>query len=255
MALVELRNVSKIYRLGGEEIRALDDVSLDIELGEFISVIGPSGSGKSTLMHILGCLDTPTSGTFRLDGIDIQNASPRQLAGIRNEKIGFVFQFFNLLPKLNVLQNVELPMVYAGKGSRERRERGMEALQLVGMENRARHRPSQLSGGQQQRAAIARALVNQPRIVFADEPTGNLDSHTGEAILELFRKLSSEGRTIALVTHDPEIAAVTPRQIEIRDGRIADHVDAKLAGRIRSQTAREGASDKALVSDASGAGA
>jgi putative ABC transport system ATP-binding protein len=233
MALVELRNVSKIYRLGGEEIRALDNISLDIELGEFISVIGPSGSGKSTLMHILGCLDSPTSGTIRLDSIMIQDASPSQLAAIRNQKIGFVFQFFNLLPKLNVLQNVELPMVYAGLGGRERRERALEALKLVGMENRARHRPSQLSGGQQQRAAIARALVNRPKIVFADEPTGNLDSHTGEAILELFRKLSAEGRTIALVTHDPEIAAVTPRQIEIRDGRIAEEVDKILAGLAR----------------------
>ena len=230
MALVELRNVSKIYRLGGEEIRALDDVSLDIELGEFISVIGPSGSGKSTLMHILGCLDSPSHGTIRLDGVMIQDARASQLAAIRNQKIGFVFQFFNLLPKLNVLQNVELPMVYAGLGGRERRERALEALRLVGMENRARHRPSQLSGGQQQRAAIARALVNRPKIVFADEPTGNLDSHTGEAILELFRKLSAEGRTIALVTHDPEIAAVTPRQIEIRDGRIAEEVDKTLAG-------------------------
>jgi putative ABC transport system ATP-binding protein len=235
MALVELRDVCKVYRLGGEEIRALDHVSLDIESGEFISVIGPSGSGKSTLMHILGCLDTPTSGTFRLDGVSIQDAAPRQLAAIRNQKIGFVFQFFNLLPKLNVLQNVELPMVYAGKGGRERRERAMTALKLVGLENRARHRPSQLSGGQQQRAAIARALVNQPKIVFADEPTGNLDSHTGEAILELFRQLSAEGRTIALVTHDPEIAAVTPRQIEIRDGRVAEEVDVTLAGLQRSQ--------------------
>lgn len=230
MALVELRNVSKIYRLGGEEIRALDNVSLDIELGEFISVIGPSGSGKSTLMHILGCLDSPTSGTIRLDGVMIQDASPRQLAAIRNQKIGFVFQFFNLLPKLNVMQNVELPMIYGGKGSRERREHAMEALKLVGLENRAKHRPSQLSGGQQQRVAIARALVNAPKIIFADEPTGNLDSHTGEAILDLFRKLSSEGRTIALVTHDPEIAAVTPRQIEIRDGQIAEEVDLTLAG-------------------------
>jgi putative ABC transport system ATP-binding protein len=234
MALVELRNVSKVYRLGGEEIRALDNVTLDVSLGEFISVIGPSGSGKSTLMHILGCLDSPTSGTFRLDGVMIQDAAPRHLAAIRNQKIGFVFQFFNLLPKLNVLQNVELPMVYAGKGSRERHERAMAALKMVGMENRARHRPSQLSGGQQQRAAIARALVNQPRIVFADEPTGNLDSHTGEAILDLFRELSAEGRTIALVTHDPEIAAVTSRQIEIRDGRVAEEVDLTLAGRPRA---------------------
>ena len=230
MALVELRGVSKIYHLGGEEIRALDNVSLDIHEGEFISIIGPSGSGKSTLMHILGCLDSPSSGTIQLDGTMIHNASPRELARIRNRKIGFVFQFFNLLPKLNVLQNVELPMIYSGLPARERRERALEALRLVEMENRAKHRPMQLSGGQQQRAAIARALVNNPKIVFADEPTGNLDSHTGEVILELFRKLSQEGRTIALVTHDPEIAASTPRRIEIRDGRVARKVDRKPAG-------------------------
>src|SRR5512136_752120 len=234
MALVELRNVSKIYRLGGEEIRALDDVSLDIDEGEFISIIGPSGSGKSTLMHILGCLDTPTHGTIRLDGVMIQDASSRQLATIRNRKIGFVFQFFNLLPKLSVVQNVELPMIYSGIGARERRGRAMAALESVGMANRSKHRPSQLSGGQQQRCAIARALVNNPRIIFADEPTGNLDSHTGDAILQLFRKLSQEGRTIVLVTHDPEIAAVTPRRIEIRDGKIAVKVDLALAGLDRS---------------------
>jgi len=230
MALVELRNVSKIYHLGGEEIRALDDVTLDIDLGEFISIIGPSGSGKSTLMHILGCLDSPSKGTLKLDGTLIQDASAAQLAGIRNQKIGFVFQFFNLLPKLNVLQNVELPMIYSGVSSRERRERAMAALKMVDLENRSKHRPMQLSGGQQQRVAIGRALVNNPKIVFADEPTGNLDSHTGEAILNLFRKLSQEGRTIALVTHDPEIAAVTPRRIEIRDGKVARQVDPKLAG-------------------------
>lgn len=235
MALVELRNVSKVYHLGGEEIRALDDVSLDIEGGEFISIIGPSGSGKSTLMHILGCLDSPTHGTIRLDGTAIHDASSRELAAIRNRKIGFVFQFFNLLPKLNVLQNVELPMVYSGLSAGERRRRALGALQLVEMENRAKHRPMQLSGGQQQRAAIARALVNDPKIIFADEPTGNLDSHTGEVILELFRKLSQEGRTIALVTHDPEIAAVTPRRIEIRDGKISPTVDSKLAGLDRAQ--------------------
>ena len=234
MALVELRNVSKIYHLGGEEIRALDDVSLDIAAGEFISIIGPSGSGKSTLMHILGCLDSPSKGTIELDGVMIQNASARQLASIRNRKIGFVFQFFNLLPKLNVLQNVELPMIYSGISGKERRERAMASLEAVDMANRAKHRPSQLSGGQQQRAAIARALVNSPRIVFADEPTGNLDSHTGEAILSLFRKLSTEGRTIVLVPHDPEIAAVTPRRIEIRDGRIAEKLDLTLAGLDRS---------------------
>ena len=160
----------------------------------------------------------------------IQGATPRQLASIRNQKIGFVFQFFNLLPKLSVLQNVELPMVYSGVSGKERKDRSMDALKLVGLENRSKHRPMQLSGGQQQRVAIARALVNSPKIVFADEPTGNLDSHTGEAILDLFRKLSQEGRTIALVTHDPEIAAVTPRKIEIRDGKIAQNVDPKLAG-------------------------
>ena len=230
MSLVELRNVSKIYRLGDEEIRALDDVTLDIEVGEFISIIGPSGSGKSTLMHILGCLDSPSHGTIRLDGTMIEKATSRELAAIRNRKIGFVFQFFNLLPKLSVVQNVELPMIYSGISGHERRTRAMEALETVGMANRAKHRPSQLSGGQQQRAAIARALVNRPRIVFADEPTGNLDSHTGDAILQLFRKLSQEGRTIVLVTHDPEIAAVTPRRIEIRDGKIAVKVDLTLAG-------------------------
>src|SRR5690349_3370719 len=238
MPLVELRNVSKIYQLGEEEIRALDGVSLDIELGEFISIIGPSGSGKSTLMHILGCLDSPTKGTLTLDGTQIQDAKPAQLARIRNQKIGFVFQFFNLLPKLDVLQNVELPMIYSGVSVRERKERAMSALKMVELENRSRHRPMQLSGGQQQRVAIARALVNNPKIVFADEPTGNLDSHTGEAILDLFRKLSQEGRTIALVTHDPEIAAVTPRRIEIRDGKIAKHAGTRLAehDRVSSDT-------------------
>src|SRR5882724_10085518 len=230
MPLVELRNVSKIYTLGEEEIRALDDITLDIDAGEFISIIGPSGSGKSTLMHILGCLDSPSKGTILLDGVMIQDASPRELASIRNRKIGFVFQFFNLLPKLNVLQNVELPMIYSGVSARERRQRAIKALEMVDLQNRMKHRPMQLSGGQQQRVAIARALVNNPTIVFADEPTGNLDSHTGEAILTLFRKLSQEGRTIALVTHDPEIAAVTPRKIEIRDGKIAKQVDTKLAG-------------------------
>ncbi len=239
MALVELRNVRKTYRMGEELIHALDDISVDIPAGDFMSIIGPSGSGKSTLMHILGCLDSPTSGTIQLDGMMIHNASSRQLAAIRNRKIGFVFQSFNLLPKLNVLQNVELPMVYSGMGGRERRERAMSAMQKVGIDNRAKHRPSQLSGGQQQRVAIARALVNDPRIIFADEPTGNLDSHTGEVVLEMFQKFHEEGRTIILVTHDPEIAAVTPRRLEIRDGKIAKEVDRKLAGLDRLQPAAE----------------
>jgi putative ABC transport system ATP-binding protein len=250
MSLIELRGISKIYHLGGEEIRALDNVDLDIESGEFISIIGPSGSGKSTLMHILGCLDSPSHGSIKLDGTEISTASMGELSRIRNRKIGFVFQFFNLLPKLSVLQNVELPMVYAGRRPRERRDRAMEALQVVEMEKRAHHRPMQLSGGQQQRAAIARALVNDPKIIFADEPTGNLDSHTGEAILNLFHDLSRQGRTIALVTHDPEIAAVTPRKIEIRDGKIATSVDARLAGASRGPKfsvggAREDSSEEA----------
>jgi len=230
MSLLELRDITKVYRLGGEEIHALDGVSMDIDEGEFMSIIGPSGSGKSTLMHILGCLDSPSGGTLSLDGQMIQDASARQLAGIRNRKIGFVFQFFNLLPKLNVLQNVELPMIYSGISARERRERSMAALKLVELDNRRKHRPSELSGGQQQRVAIARALVNTPRIIFADEPTGNLDSHTGELILNLFHDLHAEGRTLVLVTHDPNIAGITPRRIEIRDGKIAENIDKRLAG-------------------------
>jgi len=237
MALVELRDITKVYHLGGEEIRALDGVSLDIQEADFCSIIGPSGSGKSTLMHILGCLDSPTSGTLKLDGTEIQHASARQLASIRNRKIGFVFQFFNLLPKLNVLQNVELPMVYSGLGGRQRREHAMAALREVNLDNRCKHRPSQLSGGQQQRVAIARALVNNPRLIFADEPTGNLDSHTGELILDMFRRFHKEGRTIILVTHDPEIAAVTSRRIEIRDGKVATNVDRTLAGLDRDPLA------------------
>jgi putative ABC transport system ATP-binding protein len=222
MALLELRNVTKVYRLGDEEIRALDGVSLDIDSGEFISIIGPSGSGKSTLMHILGCLDTPSSGTIQLDGTMIEKASPRQLAQIRNRKIGFVFQFFNLLPKLNVLQNVELPMVYAGLGGRERRERSMAALQMVELANRSKHRPSQLSGGQQQRVAIARALVNNPRIILADEPTGNLDSHAGAEIIELLCALRVERKTTLIVaTHDAQVAARAPRVLRLVDGLIA----------------------------------
>ncbi|MEY2787527.1 MAG: hypothetical protein RLZZ34_670 [Verrucomicrobiota bacterium] len=239
MALLELRNVSKIYHLGGEEIRALDDVSLDLEQGEFVSIIGPSGSGKSTLMHILGCLDSPTRGNVVLAGTEIAQASARELARVRNRTIGFVFQFFNLLPKLTVLQNVELPMIYAGIGGRERRERAEKALEMVELSHRLKNRPNQLSGGQQQRVAIARALVNNPKIILADEPTGNLDTHTGELILALFRRLAAEGRTVILVTHNPEIAAVTPRRIEIRNGKIAQQVDSKLAGldRIAKQAA------------------
>jgi putative ABC transport system ATP-binding protein len=222
MSLIELRSVRKIYQLGDTEVRALDGVDLDIAAGEFVSIIGPSGSGKSTLMHILGCLDTPTSGTVTIDGVAVTSASARQLPEIRGRKIGFVFQSFNLLPRLSVLQNVALPMVYAGVPAPERERRAREALAAVGLADRERHRPSQLSGGQTQRAAIARALVNDARILLADEPTGNLDTHTGEAILSLFQELNQQGRTIAIVTHDNEIAAVTRRRIELRDGRLVN---------------------------------
>jgi putative ABC transport system ATP-binding protein len=220
MALVELRNVRKIYQVAGEEVRALDGIDLDIQESEFIAIVGPSGSGKSTLMHLLGCLDTPTEGTIHLDGLDVSRAGNARLADVRNQKIGFVFQSFNLLQRMTVLENVELPMIYSGAGSRERKRRAAVALEQVGLMHRAKHRPPQLSGGQSQRVAIARALVNDPKIIFADEPTGNLDSHTGAAILELFRELSRKGRTIVIVTHDLKIAAQTNRQIEIRDGKI-----------------------------------
>ncbi len=220
MPLIELTNVTKKYRVGDQEILALNGVDLTIEQGEFAAIIGPSGSGKSTLMHLLGCLDTPSSGRMLVDGVDLSSAGQNRLAEMRNEKIGFVFQAFNLLAKFNVLQNVELPMIYAGVSAKQRRERAMEAIERVELTNRIHNTPLQLSGGQMQRVAIARALVNRPKIIFADEPTGNLDSHTGATILELFRELSRQGRTIVLVTHDNEIAAQTPRRIVIRDGLI-----------------------------------
>ena len=220
MALIELRDVTKRYLVGEQEILALDGITLDIAQGEFASIVGPSGSGKSTLMHLLGCLDTPTTGRMTIDGIDASRAGGNRLSELRNAKIGFVFQSFNLLPKFNVLQNVELPMIYATVSASDRKSRALAANDRVGLSNRIKNTPLQLSGGQMQRVAIARALVNDPRIIFADEPTGNLDSTTGESILALFQELSSQGRTIVLVTHDNDIASHTPRRIEMRDGKI-----------------------------------
>ena len=220
MPLIELRDVTKRYLVGEQEILALDGITLDIAQGEFASIIGPSGSGKSTLMHLLGCLDTPSTGSMHIDGIDVTRASGNRLAELRNAKIGFVFQSFNLLPKFNVLQNVELPMIYSNVSAGERRERALVAIERVQLSNRLKNTPLQLSGGQMQRVAIARALVNKPKIIFADEPTGNLDSKTGATILALFRELSEAGSTIVLVTHDNKIAAQTPRRIEIQDGKI-----------------------------------
>jgi len=209
--------------MGTQEVRALDGITLDIHQGEYAAIVGPSGSGKSTLMHLLGCLDTPTSGTITIDGVDASQATATRLSRIRNEKIGFVFQTFNLLPKLNVQENVELPLVYAGVGSAERRRKAQAALDAVGLSDRMKHRPNELSGGQNQRVAIARALVNDPKLLLADEPTGALDSNTGEQIMRLFRELSAKGNTVLIVTHDPDIANETNRRIHIRDGRI--HAD------------------------------
>ena len=220
MSLIHLEGLSKVYRVGDQEIRALDEVNLRIEEGEFIAIIGSSGSGKSTLMHLLGCLDTPTTGRMEICGKDLAKASNDELARVRNREIGFVFQAFNLLPKLDVVSNIALPLIYAGVPSRERLVRARKVAGDVGLGDRLSNRPPQLSGGQCQRVAIARALVNNPRILFADEPTGNLDSATGRMILEMFDALHASGKTVVLVTHDPAIAARSRRVIEIRDGRI-----------------------------------
>jgi putative ABC transport system ATP-binding protein len=221
MALIEARQVSKVYRLGDIDLRALDGISTTIEKGEFVAIMGQSGSGKSTFMNVLGCLDTPTEGQYLLDGVDTGRLSRDVLAEIRNKKLGFVFQGFNLLPRTSALENVELPLLYNGSSARERRDRALEALKSVGLEGREDHHPNQLSGGQQQRVAIARALVNEAPIILADEPTGNLDTKTSVEIMELFVKLNRESRiTVVLVTHETDIAAFSRRIIRFLDGRI-----------------------------------
>ncbi len=219
-ALIEANNLVKLYQMGDETVHALDGVSFSVPRGDYCAIVGPSGSGKSTMMNILGGLDTPTSGRIVIDGSDIAALSDEQLAGFRNKTIGFIFQSFNLLPRLSALENVELPMIYGGVLPKERRERAAELLHRVGLGERMGHRPTQLSGGQQQRVAIARALAGKPALVLADEPTGALDTNTGKEILALFRQLNSEGATIVIVTHDHEVAAATKRTIEMRDGHI-----------------------------------
>ena len=219
-AMIQLREISKIYHVGGQEVRALDKASLTIQKGEFVSIIGPSGSGKSTLMNIMGCLDVADSGEYILDGQSIEQYSELELARIRNRKIGFVFQGFNLLPRLTAEANVELPLIYQRVPLAERRKRVQEALERVELYDRRKHKPAELSGGQQQRVAIARALVTRPSLLLADEPTGNLDSKTGEDIMRLFHELHQSGNTIVLITHDSSVAAQAQRQVRILDGHV-----------------------------------
>ena len=219
--LIELKGIEKVYEMGAEDVRALRGVDLEIEGGDYAAIMGPSGSGKSTLMNIVGCLDTPSAGTYRLNGTDVSEMNPNELADVRNQQIGFVFQTFNLLARSTAFQNVELPLVYAGTRRRERRDRTEAALERVGLADRMDHRPAELSGGQRQRVAIARALVNEPSLLLADEPTGNLDSRTGEEIMALFDHLHAEGNTVILVTHEQHVAAHARRSIAILDGLVA----------------------------------
>ena len=220
--MIQMNNVSKIYTMGEEEVRALDGVTLTINNGDFVAIIGPSGSGKSTLMNIIGCLDVADSGEYILDGQAIEDYSENELAEIRNRKLGFIFQNFNLLSKLTALENVELPLVYQGVGNRERRIRATEALDRIGLGGRLRHRPTELSGGQQQRVAIARALVTRPSLILADEPTGNLDQQTGMEIITALKEIHSQGNTVVVITHDEQIASQASRKIRILDGRVAE---------------------------------
>jgi len=220
--LIDIRDITKVYQMGQEQVHALSGVTLGVERGEYVAIMGPSGSGKSTLMNRIGCLDTPTSGSYVLNGREVARMTDDELAAIRNQEIGFVFQTFNLLPRTTALQQVELPLVYSGLGRRDRRERAVKALESVGLGDRMTHQPSEMSGGQRQRVAVARALINNPSILLADEPTGNLDSQTGNEIMTLFEDLNRRGNTIVLVTHEEDIAAHARRIVRLRDGKVRD---------------------------------
>lgn len=232
MSLISLKNITRRYQMGTETIHALADVSMEIQRGEYVAIMGPSGSGKSTLMNILGCLDTATSGAYELNGTNVSEMDDNQLAEIRNREIGFVFQTFNLLPRSDALRNVELPLIYSGRGSEERRTMALDCLKSVGLADRIHHKPAEMSGGQRQRVAIARALVNRPSILLADEPTGNLDSRTGEEIMALLAELSRKGNTIFVVTHEEDVARHARRIIRIRDGKVASDENQSKPGPV-----------------------
>jgi putative ABC transport system ATP-binding protein len=230
--MIRVEQITRVYQKGAQEVHALRGVTLRIKPGEFVSIMGPSGSGKSTLMHILGCLDRPTDGTYLLDGKEVSTLDDRALSRIRCEKIGFVFQSFNLLAQENVLHNVELPMLYYGVPRKERLKRALEIVRSVGLEDRVDHVPSELSGGETQRVAIARALVNDPAVILADEPTGNLDTKTGEGIMNLLREINERGKTVIIVTHESNIAAYSERIVRVRDGMIENHNGATMKGEV-----------------------
>ena len=237
--IIETNDISRIYRMGGETIKALDSISITINKGEYVAFMGPSGSGKSTLMNIVGCLDTPSNGTYILNGKDVSNMTDNELAEVRNKEIGFVFQTFNLLPRSSALENVALPLVYAGYKKSQREEMAMAALESVKLGDRAKHKPNELSGGQRQRVAIARALINNPSIILADEPTGNLDSKTSYEIMELFEALYAKGNTIIMVTHEEDIAKYAHRIVRLRDGLIESDVENMEVATHLQQTAQK----------------
>jgi putative ABC transport system ATP-binding protein len=242
MPLIDLKDIHKVYEMGVEQVRALNGVDLAVERGEYVAIMGSSGSGKSTLMNLVGCLDTPSSGSYVLNGVAVQELDDSQLAGIRNKEIGFVFQTFNLLARTDALHNVELPLIYAGMSRGERRDRARKALEKVGLGSRMHHQPNELSGGQRQRVAIARALVNDPSILLADEPTGNLDSATSEEIMALFDELHQGGNTVVLVTHEPDIAEHAWRKVMLKDGKVVSDQPTARADRAAAAAGTAGSS-------------